>query len=183
LLRTFWETGDPASSAMEPAGTRRSMGRHKAAASNMQRLAERVTISPNGCWEWIGHKSKGYGKATISGHRVRTHRVVYEHCVDLIPAGREVHHLCTSKSCLNPSHLVALELHLHLLVTDYTVVAIGSTHNAVKTHCPKGHAYSKENTRYSPIKGYMARFCRACEEERRATKWWRKDTKEPTLKL
>lgn len=38
------------------------------------------------------------------------------------------------------------------------------SHNAVKTHCPKGHELAGDNLKAEPIRGgaYMARRCRTC---------------------
>jgi hypothetical protein len=43
------------------------------------------------------------------------------------------------------------------------------SHNARKTHCPKGHPYDAVNTR--PIRG--GRQCRACTESQRRDRWRR----------
>lgn len=46
-------------------------------------------------------------------------------------------------------------------------LAHGTHSNASKTHCPKGHAYTLENTRhYTYPSGVNARFCRTCDRNR-----------------
>ena len=38
------------------------------------------------------------------------------------------------------------------------------------THCPKGHEYTDENCRtyVHPTKGWVMRFCRICDREKKA---------------
>lgn len=43
----------------------------------------------------------------------------------------------------------------------------GKAHNATKTHCPKGHAYSQSNTIIRPTHfGRTERRCRECARQR-----------------
>lgn len=61
------------------------------------------------CWIWTAAKMKsGYAKLGIGGHAggwALAHRMSYEHFVGPIPEGKEIDHLCRSKSCVNPRHL------------------------------------------------------------------------------
>lgn len=115
------------------------------------------------CWLWFGARSKrtGYGSYGVGGvgSNAWVHRVTYEHLVGPIPTGLQIDHLCRVRNYCNPAHLEAVTSRENTLRGD-TLTA----RNAVKTHCPSGHAYSEENT--YRING--RRQCRTCNRERTA---------------
>lgn len=79
------------------------------AALLLWRIAERVTLSPSGCWLWTGNKTAmGYGRVSRSGRNCLVHRLIYELCVADVPSGIEVCHDCPggdNPACCNPAHL------------------------------------------------------------------------------
>lgn len=120
----------------------------------------------DGCWVWLGHcVSGGHGEIRFNGRRERVHRVVYERLVEEIPAGHHVHHECRNRPCVNPAHLRALPGSEHMRLKRPS--------QQRKTHCPKGHEYTPENT-------YVARngawHCRTCARVK--TKEWRSQNPE-----
>lgn len=106
------------------------------------------------CWTWMAGKfGNGYPAFCVQGVNRPAHRVAYEALVGAIPEGRVIDHLCGNPLCVNPSHLEA--------VTQRTNVLRGNgfaSRHAKKTHCPKGHEYTPENTRI--YRGM--RNCREC---------------------
>lgn len=111
-------------------------------------------ICENGCWEWVGFVSKtGYAYTSRNRKKVIAHREVYEKFRGPIPEGMTIDHKCRKRDCVNPDHLE--------VVTQGENVLRGNAptaHNARKTHCPKGHEYTSENT---AIYGHSRR-CRSC---------------------
>jgi hypothetical protein len=109
-----------------------------------------------GCWEWQRSKSEyGYGRKPHRGRNVMAHRFFYELLVGPVPQGLELDHLCRNPACCNPRHLEP--------VTHRENILRGNTEparNAVKTHCPQGHAYTPENVYIRP--GTHQRGCRTC---------------------
>lgn len=113
------------------------------------------------CWEWTGGSDgKGYGKfsldATRSGYRTtKAHRAIYEVLVGPIPDGMELDHLCRNRSCVNPAHMEVVTHEVNSLRGESF-----SAENARKTHCPRGHEYTPENTYVAPKR--PRRACRTC---------------------
>lgn len=132
--------------------------------SLQERFMEKVEHR-NGHWLWIGALKSvtGYGAIQIDGKARQAHRVSYELFVGPIPEGLHIDHLCRVRRCVNPEHLEP-------------VTCAENTHrspvsNASKTHCPAGHPYTADNTRYHGGR----RACRACGVAR--AKAWREARK------
>ena len=128
------------------------------------------------CWIWPGKKDpKGYCWTSTRGvngdtkKRTRAaHRVVYERLVGPIPACHDLHHVCENPPCCNPKHLQPLTRSAHTLITDSA-----SAWNRAKTHCPKGHEYTLENTWIRQSRS-RERHCRACAREKARENYRRK---------
>ena len=110
------------------------------------------------CWLWKGFVNHlGYGQWGWRDHgallSVYAHRWAYEFCVEPIPVGLVIDHLCKVPDCVNPDHLEPVTQRVNVLRGDTLPAA-----NLRKTHCPRGHAYDQDNTyRYRG-----ARDCRKC---------------------
>jgi hypothetical protein len=78
------------------------------APNTIEALKKRVSIQPNGCWEWTGARnSKGYGKVSWQGKEMRVHRIFHEHFNGPLPEGMNACHHCDNPPCCNPEHLFA----------------------------------------------------------------------------
>ncbi|WP_192630211.1 HNH endonuclease signature motif containing protein [Lysobacter sp. OAE881] len=96
----------------------------------------------------------GYGQFW-NGHRPeQAHRVSYRLHVGPIPVGLEIDHKCSTRSCINPTHLRAVTHRQNIARSD-AVMGV----NARKTHCKRGHSLSGENLYIHPT---GSRQCRAC---------------------
>jgi hypothetical protein len=121
--------------------------------STYQRIVEKIDIDrESGCWNWTGVLVRGYGQIRLDGRSQYTHRVSYQLAYGPIPDGLVIDHLCVNPRCCNPAHLEA--------VTQQVNMSRGKW--ATKTHCPKGHEYTIENTYVQVAHGLKRRFCRAC---------------------
>lgn len=115
------------------------------------------------CWLWTGAMSgKYYGaiKDPTRDKMLMAHRLAYVWAKGLIPVELELDHLCRVTRCVNPDHLEAVTRQINVLRGQGF-----AAFNAKKTHCPKGHAYTQENTHVRKDDG--GRECRACDRERR----------------
>ncbi len=110
------------------------------------------------CWLWTGTRCgrKGYAHFLYQGKASRAHRIAYRLFVGAIPE-ETLDHLCRIRNCVNPAHLEPTSNTINVLRGN------GPTaQNARKTHCPRGHAYTLENTVYRG----KGRWCRTCERLR-----------------
>jgi len=124
------------------------------------RFWSRVKILDNGCWEWQGGKNKdGYGTFSleaVNGVRGRklAHVYAYEKSIGPFPHGLISDHLCRNHACVNPLHIEPVTLGENVLRGEGFAAV-----NKKKTHCPRGHPYSRDNLKITKL-GH--RLCRAC---------------------
>jgi len=126
-------------------------------------LRARCVIDEKGCWIWQGAKDKGYrhGYGLVGPNQTGTtkvHRVMYILHFGTVSRDFEMDHLCRNRSCCNPDHLEP--------VTHLENMRRGIGNNSLKTHCPRGHEYTPENTLVSG----EARYCRTCKRMPRGSR-------------
>ena len=127
------------------------------------RLYERLVRMPNGCLEWTGAHSHGYGVLTAGGKNIYTHRLAWQIVNGPIPKGMFICHTCDNPPCCDPEHL--------WLGTNADNTAdkvakgrqgINARAQSRKTHCKYGHAFDEANT----FKVSGRRKCRKCDAAR-----------------
>jgi hypothetical protein len=112
------------------------------------------------CLNWTGSTDdNGYGKFYVSGVRTRkAHRFAWfiehgefpEHTTE---------HTCKNRRCVNVAHLDD--------IPQAQQADSAERWQQRKTHCPKDHEYTEQNTRWSNRKnGSRFRVCRECERIR-----------------
>lgn len=127
----------------------------------MQRC-EKFIDRTEDCWVWTGNRyAHGYGcvrRGGKDGGAMLAHRAVYEQLVGPVPVGKELHHTCSNKLCVNPEHLLPVTRKEHCEL-DRTLTDT----------CRRGHPRTPENICVLNS-GYIR--CLACQrlmyKERRA---------------
>jgi len=123
---------------------------------------------PDECWPWKAAVTKETGYGIFHPRKPETrlaHRVAYESQYGPIPEGLFIDHTCHNgqgcppgpcphRKCCNPAHLEA--------VTNRENVNRSHNSNIQKTHCPRGHEYTPENTQLQIKPNTICRKCRAC---------------------
>ena len=122
--------------------------------TNTERFFKKVKKTTY-CWEWLGCKNKnGYGMFGMNKEITGAYRASYELFIGKIPKGMTIDHICRNRSCVNPVHLKVMTLKENILRgTSFSAI------NARKTHCIRGHEFTKENTN---IMTNGSRQCRTC---------------------
>lgn len=127
-----------------------------------ERLGSRLVETKDGCLEWTGAKHRqGYGRIRVEGKITFTHRLAWQLSFGAIPKGLFVCHACDNPPCCNPKHLwLGTNLENQRDMFAKGRARRSGKFNAVKTHCPQGHAYDEMNTYTAPRGG---RICITCD--------------------
>ena len=126
--------------------------------SDCDRFDSKMKKGESGCWEWIGCKSsKRYGCFSLNRQRVYAHCFAYYRANHTIDPSLDVDHECNNKVCVNPEHLKQKTRKENVLRGE----SIPAT-NARKTHCIRGHKFTKANTY---IRKNGGRTCMKCLKE------------------
>lgn len=117
------------------------------------------------CWNWKAYKFNGYGKFMV-GEKYKkiprlAHRISYVLYKGRISNNKQIDHLCRNRACVNPEHLQAVSQRENLMRGNGACAM-----NARKVSCPKGHAYTRENTLLYKRRGNKYRKCRKCRKRR-----------------
>lgn len=117
-----------------------------------------VRFEPTGCLLWGGPTRGGYARKWLDGRSQQVHRWWWEQVNGPIPYGMEMRHSCDVSHCVELTHLL-VGTHAENMA-DMVERRRARNANASKTHCPRNHEYTEENTYTNPVTGH--RQCRAC---------------------
>lgn len=128
-----------------------------------KRLRLLVDVVDSGCWEFRRRHVKPTGYVTIAyqNRGWSAHRLSYHLFKGPIIDGMDVCHSCDNRRCVNPEHLWLGTQKQNM----QDCIRKGRHHSQQRTHCPRGHEYTPENTYMKPptkARPAGARICRAC---------------------
>lgn len=151
---------EEATAYADAAGIEICSGGRRTADQVIKHLAANSATTETGCQVWIGELTNvGYGRmdwVDVNGFTQRgAHRVAYTVLHAPVPTDLVVDHLCRVRACIRLDHLEVVTQQVNVMRSPIAPGAL----NALKTHCPQGHAYTPENT-YSTSKA--GRVCRTC---------------------
>ena len=138
---------------------------------------ENIRIKENGCWDYKKTKHPaGYSMQPVNNKKenlrdnLRAHRFSWLLSGMKVTKGLVLDHKCNNKWCVNPFHLREVTHAENTFACSYAP----ATMNKNKTHCIRGHEFSKENT-YHWNQRPRTRMCKTCmrdslRERRRAKK-------------
>lgn len=123
-----------------------------------ERIAKRIVVAENGCWEWTGRRTpNGHGFVSWNGRQKPVYRVVHELVTGSASNAEDFDHLCRNRSCCNPDHVEG--------VTHAENMRRGVQSFDTRTHCLSGeHALTPDNVVH---RADGRRACRACRNTRR----------------
>lgn len=75
--------------------------------TSADKLFERLAITDEGCWEFLGGRTgANYGMVSMGSRNLRgAHVLAYEYFNEPVPDGLQVLHKCDNPPCCNPDHL------------------------------------------------------------------------------
>lgn len=128
--------------------------------SPQQRIESGSIPEPNtGCWLWLGStNARGYAHLKYQKVQHRANRFSWTAYNGPIANKLHVLHRCDNRLCVNPDHLFLGTNQDN--VDDRVSKGRSGRSNALKTNCPVGHEYTKENTYLQ--KPHNTRSCKIC---------------------
>jgi hypothetical protein len=125
-------------------------------------------LDDSGCWKYLGGGvgrtyDTSYGFVGVNKRKWVLHRLTYGLLNGAVPTGLVLDHFlhpekgCIGPRCCNPLHVRPRTQQENILRGSSRSAA-----NAEKTHCPRGHEYTPENTRYRNDRGRLSRQCIIC---------------------
>lgn len=104
----------------------------------LKRFMGRVEVDGD-CWIWVGATNGDARYGHFQG--MNAHRWAYMNIACLpIPKGMVLDHLCRQTRCVNPDHVEVVTQRENIMRGGW-----GSSTNARKTHCKRGHEFTAEN--------------------------------------
>lgn len=126
---------------------------------DIERFWRKTRPAPNGCCEWCGGLTNGYGRFSVGKRIVIAARFMYEYCYGLIPEGMSVDKTCYNKNCVAPQHLelVTHKESLRRWRVPEIISAEGRRNRSLKQLGERNHGWKGDDVGYKALHTWLRR--------------------------
>ena len=131
----------------------------------------------DGCWEWIGANTRGYGSLWMNGRHEKATKISWQINCGPVPAGMWLLHRCDNPPCVRPDHLflgTVLDNARDAAKKGRLKIPPTAQNYAKRTHCSRGHKYVVGNMK----RHKNERRCNSCQRIRWAKRYYGADSPE-----
>lgn len=120
---------------------------------------------PLDCWIWTAAKnSNGYGIFRLNNKTINAYSIAYKLLIGQVPDGKELHHECQVRSCVNTFwHIFPKTHEENMILSRTTMYRKPNSTCQFKSKCKNGHSLISDDNVYVDTRGQIS--CRTCRKD------------------